>query len=310
MSGQFKLISIYALFLILLFGNCNEPIPPDNGEPFWHYYEGPVGGDWFGLDHYDADSVWVAGIRDNGSGMTMEFDGISLKGRTPPVGTDELRDCCVQAVDNVWFVGVDDTVYRWRGDAFDTWAAPAGNLNAVDMGASDFGFAVGDDGIILSFDGSSWNPAESPTTADLNAVEFVSADEAWAVGDAGTVLRYNAGDWRVITPFTTADLHDTWFVMPDDGWFVGSSGAVYHYDGSGWTAYEVPNPDVNFYCAAFPTSVKGWVGGDNTTLLRFNDGAFNRVGGLPTGPWELRAMTAPTGDKAWAVGPGTILYYK
>jgi hypothetical protein len=307
---MYKYISISALFLVSLLANCNEPTPPPDDEPFWHYYETPTPADWLGLGHEDETNVWIAGVRDTGAGMTLWFDGISIRKHTPPVGTKELRDCCVQAENSVWFVGVDAAVYRFNGESFEIWDAPAGELNDVDMGAFDFGFAVGDGGTILEFDGSVWTQAESPTTADLNSVEFVSAGAAWAVGDDGTILHYVGGAWIIIMPFTQSDLYDTSFITPDDGWFVGSSGAVYHYNGSGWTPYDVPRTDVNFYCAAFPASDKGWVGGDGTTLLVYDGEAFSRESNLPTGPWELKALTAPTADEAWGVGPGIILYYK
>lgn len=308
-----KIIEFAFLFTVafaLLGASCNEPTPPDGEEPVWHFYEPPLSGDWLGLDYFNKSNVWVAGARDNGTGMVLFFDGVSLKTRTPPVGTGELRDCCVQAVNNVWFVGADSSIYRYGGELFQVWNVPAGELNSVDMGSVDFGFAVGAGGTILEFNGYEWSQTESPTDVDLNSVDFVSADEAWAVGEGGVVLHYVNGAWTVVASFTQADLCDTSFVSPDDGWFVGSNGAVYHYDGSSWAAYDVPNPDVNFYCAAFPLSDKGWVGGDNTTLLVFDGGTFSRESNLPTGPWELRALTAPTADEAWATGPGIILFYR
>jgi len=301
---------LFAIVLVLSGDGCNEPTPPDNDEPVWYFYEPPTSGDWLGLDYFNKSNVWVAGVRDNGTGMALLFDGVSLKTHTPPVGTGELRDCCVQAVNNVWFVGADSSIYRYDGELFQVWNVPVGELNGVDTGSAGFGFAVGDGGTILEFNGYEWAQTESPTEVDLNSVEFVSANEAWAVGDEGVVLHYAGGAWTVVAPFAQTDLYDTSFVSTDDGWFVGSSGAVYHYDGSSWTRYEVPNPDVNFYCAAFPVSGKGWIGGDITTLLVFDGETFTRESNLPTGPWELRALTAPTADEAWAVGPGIILFYR
>jgi hypothetical protein len=59
-------------------------------------------------------------------------------------------------------------------------------------------FAVGDDGVILHYDGDDWTPMISGTTADLYAVWGASMSSVFAVGRYGTILLYNSSQWSNI----------------------------------------------------------------------------------------------------------------
>ena len=71
-------------------------------------------------------------------------------------------------------------------------------LTGVAFAGSSLAFAVGQEGTILRWDGTSW--AEDPqsvkvTTATLNAVAFGADGEGWAVGGFGTILHYDGSTW-------------------------------------------------------------------------------------------------------------------
>jgi endo-1,4-beta-xylanase len=56
-------------------------------------------------------------------------------------------------------------------------------LRAVEMVTPQNGWAVGDQGTILHWDGTAWSRVNSPTTNDLYGVSVVSSSNVWAVGD-------------------------------------------------------------------------------------------------------------------------------
>lgn len=71
-------------------------------------------------------------------------------------------------------------------------------LTGVAFAAPSLAFAVGQEGTILRWDGTSWT--EDPqsvqvTTATLNAVAFGANGEGWAVGGSGTILHYDGTAW-------------------------------------------------------------------------------------------------------------------
>jgi photosystem II stability/assembly factor-like uncharacterized protein len=51
-------------------------------------------------------------------------------------------------------------------------------------------FAVGDNGTILQYDGTTWTVVNTKTTTNLRAVWGTSPTNIYAVGDKGTILHY------------------------------------------------------------------------------------------------------------------------
>jgi uncharacterized repeat protein (TIGR01451 family) len=58
------------------------------------------------------------------------------------------------------------------------------------MVSSTYGWAVGDGGTILRYDGSSWQPVASPTTDAINTLDMVSCAEGWAFAQGTKILHY------------------------------------------------------------------------------------------------------------------------
>ncbi len=98
-----------------------------------------------------------------------------------------------------------------------------------------------------------WKFKDSNTTNNLNGVKFVDADHGWAVGDMGTIIFYNGNKWKVQRT-GGPPLYGVFFVKVGAkyyGWAVGGAAAaaptilltVQDKDGNGaWTpAMTVPN---------------------------------------------------------------------
>jgi photosystem II stability/assembly factor-like uncharacterized protein len=69
-------------------------------------------------------------------------------------------------------------------------------VNAIDQAPGSDGalaLAVGANGMVSRWDGSSWTVLPSTVNAELNAVFFTSPTTAWIAGDARTLLRFEGG---------------------------------------------------------------------------------------------------------------------
>jgi hypothetical protein len=99
-------------------------------------------------------------------------------------------------------------------------------LGSVHMVSATDGWAVGRDGTILHYDGTSWSTASSPTSEHLEAVVMVSATDGWAVGKKGEILRYTCTSWTTVPSPTIEDLNGLSFVNPREGWAVGDTGTI------------------------------------------------------------------------------------
>jgi len=111
-------------------------------------------------------------------------------------------------------------------------------LRALAMAAEDDGWAVGEHGTILRWDGTRWRAVDSPTRLALNDVDMAAADEGWAVGDQGTVLHWDGTAWTVIPSPTDQDLHGVAAASPSAVWVIGSWSTVLLWDGVTWTVVE------------------------------------------------------------------------
>ena len=66
------------------------------------------------------------------------------------------------------------------------------------------------------------------TTQNLNAVHFFDENTGWAVGDAGTILRYDGelDQWFEIPSGTNDNLNDVFMYSKDEGYIVGDNGTL------------------------------------------------------------------------------------
>lgn len=77
------------------------------------------------------------------------------------------------------------------------------NLLSVAFASPSSAFAVGQYGVILRWDGTSWSEdpqSISLTNSQLNAVAFSATGEGWAVGVNGTILHYDGSSWSIEQP--------------------------------------------------------------------------------------------------------------
>jgi photosystem II stability/assembly factor-like uncharacterized protein len=77
------------------------------------------------------------------------------------------------------------------------------------------------------------------TGVDLSSVAIVAPNDGWATGDDGTILRWNGTNWTTFASPTSNWLFSTAMVSASDGWIVGGrdtgqQSSILHWDGSAW----------------------------------------------------------------------------
>ena len=181
-------------------------------------------------------------------------------------------------------------------------------LFSVAMVSDTLGWATGDEGTILRYDGSSWKAIPSPCTYRLYALAMTSADEGWAVGDYGTVLHFTEGAWALWPQqLPNANLHSIAMADPDTGWAVGRAGTILTYDGARWNVTDSPTTFPLYSVAAVSPTLAFAVGGGGT-ILAHRDGTW-RIEPSPT-QTTLNAVALSGPDEGWTVGnQGLILHY-
>jgi hypothetical protein len=104
------------------------------------------------------------------------------------------------------------------------------NLQSVDMVNLNDGWAVGDSGIIIRWDGVTWKNVTSPIPAGkhLFSVNIVNSTDGWAVGSDGVIIHWDGASWSNVASPTGAWLSCVDMVSSTDGWIVGADG-VYRW---------------------------------------------------------------------------------
>ncbi len=181
-------------------------------------------------------------------------------------------------------VGIGGTVVR-TSDGGDSWSdyssTPTADLNGVShaVGASAEAWAVGDSGIIISFDdylSAVMNVQPSSTVEDLNGIDFFD-QQGWIAGDNGTILvsspTTTSISWSSQVSGTTEDLNNIDFVDANQGWAVGDNGTiVYTSDGGTSWNLQTSNTSATLNSVSFVDDQNGWVVGDSGTILTTSDG--------------------------------------
>lgn len=173
---------------------------------------------------------------------------------------------------SVWALGTGNfwsSLYRWDGSSWSyAGKSPGGVWPSLDLDmlTETDGWAVGLDGAIARWDGSSLVQVASPTTAQLNAVSMVNSSSGWAVGNAGTILKWNGAAWTIYASPTTADLKKVQMLSADEGWIIGAN-VVLHWDGTQWNPVTMPVTD-SFHDIDMTSASEGWLIG-NSHLLQY-----------------------------------------
>ena len=165
------------------------------------------------------------------------------------------------------------------------------------------GWAVGDSGTVLQWDGTNWIAAVSNTTEDLNSVHCESASDCWAVGDNGETSRWDGNAWSPVSSGTGGDLFgiscnatNSCFSVGFAGWFSTTR----FWNGASWTAggggaffssySDVSCPSANCY------STRNGLFGSS---IRQSATSWGSVFNAATG---LNGIDCTATDDCWAVG--------
>lgn len=183
---------------------------------------------------------------------------------------------------------------------------PAGStLSGVSMVSGTDGWAVGDAGAIIHWNGTSWQAAASPTTNDLTAVHMVSATDGWAVGSYGTILHWNGSAWQGVASPTGLTLRAVHMASATDGWIVGGdypSSVVLRWNGAAWSAVSTPAavyPAI-LLDVAMVSATDGWAVGNYGRILHWNGSSWQLVAS-PTNLYIISVDMVSATD-GWAVG--------
>jgi len=220
--------------------------------------------------------------------------------------TSDIFSSFIVADDDMWLVGEAGVILHNDGSSWvNVESGVTANLNDVCFVDAANGFAVGDGGIVLSYDGSSWTTIDVGTTSNLLGVSFIDINNGVVVGDGGVVVTYAGGTWTIQTTGDSNDLFDVDMIDASNIWACGGGKIVLNFDGAMWNANVVGNKD--HYSIAMIDENNGWVVGKGGKILGWNGTEWTEV---TSGTSKDLNSVSFSGNMGMAVGKsGTTIMY-
>lgn len=186
------------------------------------------------------------------------------------------------------------------------WTSPTKvSLYSVFMVSQGDGWAVGDEGTIIHWDGGKWSNVTSPVVSRLNSVFMFNASDGWAVGYEGAIIHWDGTSWTSLT-FPGAQLTSVSMINTNDAWAVGG-GSILHWNGVTWNAVGGPANMRPLWSVSMFDTNDGWAVGEGGTIIRWNGSQWSIV----ASPTENNLMSVfmINAISVWAVGDSAVIHW-
>lgn len=210
-------------------------------QTIWHYdgrswlpERSRAGGFLNGVWAASRNDVYVVWSSGDGglTGEVLHFDGRDW--RKVASASAALQSVWGSSGSDVYAVGREGTISHYDGSTWSTYSTGRGEwLEGVWGSSSQDVFVAGDVDSILHYDGTRWT--RQYTGGAPGAVWGSSSHDVFAVGGTN-IAHYDGELWSPQASGTTNNLFAVWGSSAHDVFAVGANGTILHYDGTGWSA--------------------------------------------------------------------------
>ncbi len=174
----------------------------------WDVYETYSDSSFQSIDMLSSNYGWAIAYNGQGRALFYQWDGNSWnleQGTNSPQfwvnDVDTLSTSASWAVGWAPFGGTTP-IWHWNGTSWAAQPVPADiellELTSVSMISETDGWAVGEQGLLLHWNGIQWSKATSPTTEKLESISMVSGTDGWAVAEFLHILHWDGSDWTIV----------------------------------------------------------------------------------------------------------------
>ena len=167
-------------------------------------------------------------------------------------------------------------------------------------------YAVGPEGSVFLYNGTSWNPMHSATPVSLFSVTGYGDSGIITVGQAGATQHFDGVSWRSGTKGPVADILAVWCSSSNNIYFAGRSDSIYHYDGIEVRGiYSGTNRQINEMWGFSGDTVFA-VGSEGSITMFDNIECRTLDSGTDS---HLRGVWGTSPSNVYAAGSSDILHY-
>ncbi len=181
------------------------------------------------------------------------------------------------------------------------------SVNAIQMIDSNNGWAVGDDGLVLKWNGSIWNKVTLPffTESDFYSLSFINSTTGFIAGQNGILLKYNGTTWQFldvssydITSVSAIDANNVWIANINYVYFISNGVSDENY-----MLEAAPDTINSIY---FLNSTTGWAVSQSGAVYPYLNGTWSYPPTITTKP--LNSVYFINSNLGWAVGNNGAIY--
>ena len=167
-------------------------------------------------------------------------------------------------------------------------------------------FVVGNQSLILHYDGAEWSSMTQTTQNNLHNIFGLSETDIVAVGADGTINQYDGTDWELIPPVVDTFLWGLWGIN-DIMYCVGSNGTILKRENDLWK--KTSSPTNNNLRDIWGSSLNDiFIVGDQGTIIHYNGTAWESMESYTS--VDLRCIYGFSSNDVYAAGfNGSILHY-
>jgi hypothetical protein len=169
------------------------------------------------------------------------------------------------------------------------------DLNAIWGRSRTDIYAVGNNGVILHYDGTSWQSQMSSVQYDLNAI-WGNDTDIYIVGDNGLILKREYQIWVPMTSGTDNDLMDIWGINENDIIVVGKKGTILRNTSGLWL--EMASRTLSTLNSVWGSAESVYSCGSGGKILRYMDNQWS----------PMSSQTFNTLNAIWGRSDNDLLY--
>ncbi|TMO28187.1 glycosyl hydrolase [Pseudoalteromonas sp. S4741] len=280
-------------------------IPEKTVQPSdWHTLKAPTDRQLWGVSEGLDGSVYVYGE----AGTVLNYHNEQWS--TLPAPSELAIHCLVDSGNGLFAAGQFGRIYRYGGEQWTLHFDLHLDITILGMWAAGPNeiYAVGDEGLVLVFDGLSWQRMSSGTKSALYSIWAYDAKHMLAPGDFGLMLRYNGTEWTEFNIGTENFVYGVWGQALDDIYAVGLSGTLAHFNGHRWQKMATRVQDDLLAIAGHP-EVGAFIAGTKGTILHLQQGLVEKE--ATDTDHGLRDIIVTQQGQVFAVGDkGTVIQRK
>ncbi len=212
--------------------------------------------------------------------------------------------------------GTTQTRRSFIGPTFRSKNPVSDAINAICLINKKAGWACGNNGLVLKYDGQTWTKVATGLGQNENfmSIGFYNESEGWIGGTHGIILHYKNGQWVQDASPSTEVLYSIAVTRSRTVWAAGSTGTMLIYNGISWAPVSIAGAsssvtlNTDIYSIGLSDQNSGWGVGNQGLLLKYDGQKWASV--LSPTTERLNSVSVLSDVQAWAVGAfGSIINF-